>query len=805
MYKLIMLIALLFPNLLMARQYEEPMSMKYGLNDKHSIVTIELPAVDVEKSLQNHKYKDYQAKPLRFALPNEVNVTTNKNGAWRSVPGGEIWQLRFTAKNATDMNFGISKFQLPKGVELHFLSFADNPTYFDGPYTSDDNKAHQQLWSAPLPGDDVGLELFVPEGISKDFMFNVSRVSTGFRDVFKRNGGPGLKAQKQGLCNNDVVCPVGDGWRDEIRSVAAYTVGGTDTCTGTLIMDAERTFTPFFLTAFHCGLSSGNAASVVTIWNYESANCGDLGGGSRLDAVSGSTFLASRSDVDSSLIQLSSTPPEAFGVHWAGWDRTGNTPLGSVGIHHPGVDEKAISFNTDALTTVNSCIGGGGSNTHWEVDNWEDGTTEPGSSGSGLWDPDNQRLIGMLSGGTASCSSITYDCYGKFSEAWDNGGADTVNLKPWLDPNDTGITGIDGSDEAPFAIIAASSSIEVCAPDDAVYNLNITQNDPGFSEVVTLTTSGLPGSATENFSVSSLTPPGSSILTVANTGSVSAGSYVFDIEGTSATENRVTPVELVVSAGSPTGAVLSSPADNDVNVATTPVFSWGAVPSASSYLLEVATDIAFSNVVVSATTNDVSLLSPTGLAANTQHYWRVTASNTCGSGTASSVYSFTTSNEICFIGPVAIADNSAAGVDMSLNIADSGDIDDLLVEVDVTHTWVGDLNFTLTHEDTGTSVVLMDRPGYAGSGFGCQENNVNAVFDDSSTTPVENECSTGGTAIAGFVAPEQPLSAFIGESITGDWTLNVSDNASGDTGGLNKYCLNPVLLPSDLIFANGFE
>lgn len=805
MKTLIMVLALVLPNLIMARDHSEPMSMRYGLTNKSAIPTIELPAVDINKSLTEHKYKDYQAKPMRFAHPNDMDVTQNKNGAWRSVPGGEIWQLRFTSQNATDMNFGISDFHLPKGVELHFMSFADKTPYFDGPYTHLDNKPHKQLWSAPLPGGDVGLELFVPNGVEKDFAFNVSRVSTGFKDVFKRYGGGGLTDKGgSGSCNNDVVCPVGDDWRDEIRSVAAYTVGGTDTCTGTLIMDAERTFRPFFLTAFHCGLSTTNAPSVVTIWNYQSASCGDNGGGDRMDTVSGSAFLASRSDTDSSLIELSSTPPEAFGVHWSGWDRTGNVPLGSVGIHQPGVSEKMISFNTDALTTVNNCIGGGGSNTHWEVNNWEDGTTEPGSSGSGIWDPDNQRLVGMLSGGTASCSSITFDCYGKFSDSWDNGGADNQNLAPWLDPNDTGITGIDGSDEAPFAIIADNSSIEVCSPDDAVYNLTITQNDPGFTETVTLTTSGLPGSSTESFSVDMVTPPSSSVLTLSGIGTVATGSYIFDVEGNSTSESRTTALELVVNNGVPNSAALIFPVDASVGQATSPEFSWDDVVGAGSYLVEVATDMAFTDIIFTESTSSTSLVSPVTLSATTEYFWRVTASNTCGSGAVSSVFSFTTSAEICFTGSTPIPGTNPVGIDVEINPVSTEIIESLTVSVVTDHTYPGDLIFKLSH--AGTEVTLMDRPGFPSTQFGCGTDGVDVIFDDSSNIDVETTCLAGPPGIGGTLNPDGNLLDFTGADFNGTWTLNASDNQAGDTGSITEFCLLPVfVVDSDVIFENGFE
>ena len=52
-----------------------------------------------------------------------------------------------------------------------------------------------------------------------------------------------------GSCNNNVICPEGDPWRDQIRSVAMITVGGSGFCTGQLINNCANDGTPYFLTA----------------------------------------------------------------------------------------------------------------------------------------------------------------------------------------------------------------------------------------------------------------------------------------------------------------------------------------------------------------------------------------------------------------------------------------------------------------------------------------------------------------------------------------------------------------------------
>ncbi|MFK7954680.1 MAG: serine protease [Lysobacterales bacterium] len=425
-----------------AREGQTPKS--FGLT-LPSAQPYRLPGLDpaLEKAAADRDAK--RGVAVRFARPTDLNISPTTHGQWSVVDGGQLWRMGFAAEGATDLNFGFQQFQLPVGATLYFISNTKAmPNYFDGPYTDDDNADHGQFWSPPMPGDTVTVELFIPTGATPTLQLELIRVSRGFRDVFNVFGGPGLS--KQGACNNDVVCPEGDLWRDEIRSVAAYTRSGIDTCTGTMVMDAEGSFTPYFLTAFHCGINPSNAASVVTLWNYESPTCGQLSGGSRMESVSGAVFRASDRQTDMALLELSSTPPTSFNVHWAGWDRSDTIPQGSVGIHHPRVDEKAISFNTDALSYASNCIIADNTNTHWTVDNWEDGTTEPGSSGSALFHPDNKGVIGFLSGGAASCSNISFDCYGRFAAAWRSGNTDAERLQPWLDPADNGPLVISGGD-----------------------------------------------------------------------------------------------------------------------------------------------------------------------------------------------------------------------------------------------------------------------------------------------------------------------------------------------------------------------
>lgn len=121
-----------------------------------------------------------------------------------------------------------------------------------------------------------------------------------------------------------------------------------------------------------------------------------------------------------------------------------------------------------------------------------------------------------------------------------------------------------------------------------------------------------------------------------------------------------------------------------------------------------------------------------------------------------------------------------------LTIAEDRTIDDLNVDLDITHTWVGDMDITL-ESPMGTVVTIMDRPGVPASTFGCSGNDILASLDDEAATPVEDECGGGTPTIMGSFIPNNLLDAFDGESTMGDWILTVTDNAGGDNGTLNEW------------------
>lgn len=158
----------------------------------------------------------------------------------------------------------------------------------------------------------------------------------------------------------------------------------------------------------------------------------------------------------------------------------------------------------------------------------------------------------------------------------------------------------------------------------------------------------------------------------------------------------------------------------------------------------------------------------------------------------------TLGNTWCANPEEAIPDNLAAGLSSRFRLPSHGGITALSVSVDIGHTNVGDLSISLRHEQTGTQVTLFDQPS------ACSGDLLEIVFDDTAASGVQTTCANSRYAYPrgqSFV-PANPLAALSGESLRGDWTLNVADHATGNIGILHEWCMN---FASDLIFADGAD
>lgn len=357
----------------------------------------------------------------RFAIPHKVSIKPS----WEKSGSDYVWTHQVTAPNAVSLNFGFSKFYLPEGAELNIYS-ADRSQFIRS-FTAQDNNAARELWSPIIMSDDVIIEVTAPAKVASQVEIELGQVGQGFRTF-------GQTTMKAGSCNIDVACKESVGWEQEVNSVGVISTGGSTFCTGFMVNNTSNDKTPYFMTAAHCRITAATAPSLVVYWNYQTSKCGGSRDGKMTDFQSGSVHLSALSKSDMTLVKLNSQPKPEWNVNYAGWDATAaGHDMPSTAIHHPNVDEKSISFDFD--NAVLSSYGGSsspGDSTHVKVIDWDKGTTEPGSSGSPLFNADH-RVVGQLHGGGAACGNDLPDYYGRLHTSWKES-----NIKDHLDAAKTG-------------------------------------------------------------------------------------------------------------------------------------------------------------------------------------------------------------------------------------------------------------------------------------------------------------------------------------------------------------------------------
>ena len=456
---LLLAIALLlaFPAAAQISRGGAPLSKKLKLTEK--MPTESMPAIDLAQLQAEDKANDAPGKPYRFAYGFDVNLNLKNSGSWEELAdGSRIWRLKVACRGALSINFLYDDFYMPPGAT--FFIYTPSQKQILGAFGEHNNKPDRMFATALLYGDEAILEYYEPARVRGQGALSIFKVNHGYRGYGENNAHLGAS----GNCQVNVNCsPEGDNWQVIKKSVAKYTVNGNAWCSGALINTTANDCRAYFLTANHCaepvGLDAINSPTtgntLVFYWNFERPGCDNTGMPPQETTV-GATILANplvngvaSNSSDFALFQLSEDPTTAYHVYFAGWNATGATGTGGVGIHHPAGDAKKIATHSITPTSVVF-------DRYWRIywdqtpNGWS--VTEGGSSGSPLFNSSGiiiGQLFGGFLGGQPNCSDPADDegDYGKLSYSWTNNGASDARrrLNTWLDPVGGGtITSVSG-------------------------------------------------------------------------------------------------------------------------------------------------------------------------------------------------------------------------------------------------------------------------------------------------------------------------------------------------------------------------
>ncbi len=341
--------------------------------------------------------------------------------------------------------------------------------------------------------------------------------------------------------------------------------------------------------------------------------------------------------------------------------------------------------------------------------------------------------------------------------------------------------------EPSFFVDSDNKSFNVCLPGMVETVIEAT-SILGYSDMINLEViSGLPTGAVASFSQNPIPADGSSVLNIDMSQTQETGVYNLIIQATAPGVDTI-DVHVAVDAKSTfvDDFALQIPASGTSGVVSLPTFEWDASPNLYAYRFELATSPSFDE-------ENILYREETGLSteANAQvnldnsslYYWRVLALNDCLGEVSSEIFTFSTLALSCadYVAvdlPVNIPSAGTPTIESKIEVQGTGTVTDVNVATLIgNHKELLSIRGSLI-SPTGTSVILWQG--------GClNEETINTGFDDSAAFP--NGCpNTNGQSMK----PRNPLSAFIGEPLNGEWILKIEDTESGNGGRLSEFSLN---------------
>jgi PKD repeat protein len=435
-----------------------PRSFQFQQIQKSQLQPIEVAAPDM-LSIQKEDYEDSRLeKSYRIGVEVPISISTSNSGQWDYIPGGgRIWRVTLSCNGAQAIGLNYNELRLPEGSDV--FVYTPDQKYVIGAFTSAEVPRYQKFTTRPLSGDAIVLEYYEPAQVEEQAKIDIAGLVYIYRG-FETQSTNDIKSVSSGSCEVNVNCEEGQNWQNQKQGgVKILTkVGGKYFfCSGTLMNNTSQDFSGLLLSAAHCSkdFNGGVATDLdylqwIFYFNYEYSGC--TPSTTTNSSVVGAVKLATSetpSDIGSDFLLLKTlnSIPAQYNAFYCGWDAGNGNSSSGVCIHHPDGDVKKISTYT---TILGSGTWGSTPNTHWLVhfsqtkNGW--GVTEGGSSGGPLFD-DEGLVIGTLTGGQSSCTNPDgEDMFGKFSYSWEsNGTTKDLQLKPWLDSLNTGITKMPGS------------------------------------------------------------------------------------------------------------------------------------------------------------------------------------------------------------------------------------------------------------------------------------------------------------------------------------------------------------------------
>lgn len=397
---------------------------------------------------ESHQERADSAFIYRVGNRHQVSIPVERDAECSILPGGHrIYRIGFSSPGAAFMDLSFDRFHLPEGGYAYLYN--PDTRHCNGPYFPEDISDSMGFSTDLLPGDRALLLCFVPASAKDSMQIRLRCIVAGQKAFFNSGETPS--------CLINTACEEAEKYHDQVQSVVLIYMDGY-LCSGTLLNNTAQDGTPYILTAAHCmeNISAPHYGSWKFYFNIASNSCASNSDGPTLhdldlQVMTGCQLVAKGENSDFLLLKLNRKIPESYNAYYCGWDRRNSPPKkGMAGIHHPKGDYKKISLSSQEPVTDNCAGVGFNRKAFWRFF-WTQGMAFQGSSGSGLFESQNKRLIGTLTAiNDVDCQASTdrkLSWYGKLSYHWfaNNEQDSSQQLRPWLDPLRSGALYMDGS------------------------------------------------------------------------------------------------------------------------------------------------------------------------------------------------------------------------------------------------------------------------------------------------------------------------------------------------------------------------
>ena len=416
---------------------------------------IEMPSFNVDSVLAEDMDETKTRGAFIFAHKFYHKIERGTDGhSFAMADGTKVWQVGIRSAGAYSINLFFSKYKLPKGGKL-FIYNTDR-THIIGAFTHQNNTDDDMLAIAPVAGDEIIIEYSEPANVEFPGELTITEINHDYRGIMETLATTGHD------CMPDAMDAIPDS--AVVNSTVYLIMNGRALCSGSLINNAGDSIQPYLLTAMHCFNNPPSSRSLahyrdrardlVVAFNYQRPQYNDVVNSPLVtnisQTISGAELLCVVDRNDAMLLKLKETPPESYNPFYAGWNIHPEPKGPFFNLHHPNGNLKKYGFYNNESIPLTS-FGGSFFNyvIHWRVLSWTIGSTDSGSSGSPLFDK-NGLIIGALTGGSSECvnsnpSNRTADYFYALHKSWEYDiSNDTLHLKRWLDPLDTGITSLKG-------------------------------------------------------------------------------------------------------------------------------------------------------------------------------------------------------------------------------------------------------------------------------------------------------------------------------------------------------------------------